>query len=262
VISSTCPLFLDYSPNKIVQTVSNVKAALSSSLDEVGHSWWVPQTYEVLAKILQEVAKQKNACHELPIVTVGDLLMEINLHREKTQDDSLLLSKMNSDSKLRQRAINYLEAVGDLMQTGQYLLLDPIGWFSGFLAHFIKDDLACTTIQVDAATLRGQRGTISLDEIVKALGHEYKSPQENVSQIMSLLCSLELCTPLDNAYLFPCLLPPLSSTSELLAFDTPHSIAIRGHRFREVSGFIPPGLFVSLLARMYRKMQRGVMHPL
>jgi hypothetical protein len=47
VISSTCPLFLDYSPTKIVQTVSNVKAALSSSLDEVGHSWWVPGTREL-----------------------------------------------------------------------------------------------------------------------------------------------------------------------------------------------------------------------
>eukprot|EP00956_Cyclotella_meneghiniana_P013380 scaffold19295_cov36-Cyclotella_meneghiniana.AAC.3 len=85
---------------------------------------------------------------------------------------------------------------------------------------------------------------------------------------MSLLCHLEICVALqgkghDLSYLFPCLLPPLTSSSELLTFSKPRtSTAIRGHRFREVSGFIPPGLFVGLLSRMYHKLKSGTMDPL
>lgn len=101
-----------------------------------------------------------------------------------------------------------------------------------------------------------------------ALKHEYKSPQKHISQIMTLLCGLELCVPLEmnpeNAmsYLFPCLLPSLESQSELTSCGLMTSVAaVRGHRFRESSGFIPPGLFVGILARLYQRLECGVMHP-
>ena len=111
-----------------------------------------------------------------------------------------------------------------------------------------------------------------------ALKHEYTSPQQHVSQIMTLLCGLELCVPLkmnehrtsgqvsDMSYLFPCLLPP-SSISELTSCGLMTSeyfsnvSAVRGHRFRELSGFIPPGLFVGILARMYQHLEYNIMHP-
>ncbi|KAL7482320.1 hypothetical protein ACHAW6_007991 [Cyclotella cf. meneghiniana] len=280
-ISCPGPLKLDYSPDNIMKTISNTKAALSKSLDEVAHSWWVPASYEMLAGILQRASKRKRQNNELPKLTTSELLEEIDEFCAQSVDNSMLLSKMKTDRKLLERAMNYLEAVGDVMQANEWLLIDPIGWFSGFLAHFIKDDLAVSSVQVDAKTLRRQRGIVHLDEIVRALGHDYKSPQEHVFQIMSLLCGLELCVPLESnqqytaslantctgsvAYLFPCLLPPLKTLSELSNRSTTtscHVNAIRGHRLREVSGFLPPGLFVGLLARMYQKMKRGVMHPL
>ena len=228
------------------------------------------------------MAKQKLSDHELPILTRNELIQEIDSFCAKSPCNSILLSKMKTDRKLLDRAINYLEAVGDIMQAGkEWLLIDPIGWFSSFLAHFIKDDLAVSTVQVDATALRRQRGAVSLDEIVNALGHDYKSPQEHVSQIMSLLCGLELCIPLKSSngkdmtppadspalYLFPCLLPSLISHSELANCDgtmrnlSPSAFAVRGHRFREKSGFLPPGLFVGILARLYQRLQSGVMHP-
>jgi len=280
-ISCPGPLKLDYSPDNIMKTLSNVKAALSKSLDEVAHSWWVPASYEMLADILQRVSKRKRKNNELPKLTTSELLEEIDEFCAQSVDNSMLLSKMKTDSKLLERAKDYLEAVGDVMQANKWLLIDPIGWFSGFLAHFIKDDLAVSTVQVGAKTLRRQRGIVNLDEIVRALGHDYKSPQEHVFQIMSLLCGLELCVPLESnqqctaslantstgsvAYLFPCLLPPLRTLSELSNHKltmSNHGNAICGHRFREVSDFLPPGLFVGLLARMYQKMKSGVMHPL
>ena len=268
-VSTSNPLMLAYDPDNIANTVSTVKAALSKSLDEVGHSWWVPQSYETLASILQEVLKRKTTNHELPKLTILELTEEINYYCDNhCNGSSLLLSKMKNDTNLMQRAISYLEAVGDVMQAGNWLLLDPIGWFSQFLAHFIKDDLACTAIQVDASSLRKQRGTVSLDEIVNALGHNYASPEEHVSEIMSLLCHLEICVLLqskgqDVSYLFPCILPPLTSSSELMNFGKPRtSTVLRGHRFREVSGFIPPGLFVGLLSRMYHKLHNGTMDHL
>ncbi|KAL3775399.1 hypothetical protein HJC23_008623 [Cyclotella cryptica] len=280
-ISCPSPLMLDYRPDNMMETMSNVKAALSKSLNEVAHSWWVPASYEMLADILQRTSKRKRTNNELPKLTTSELLQEIDEFCAQSADNSMLLSKMKTDRKLLERAMNYLEAVGDVMQANEWILLDPIGWFSSFLAHFIKDDLAVSTVQVDASTLRQQRGIVNLDEIVCALRHDYKSPQEHVFQIMSLLCDLELCVPLESsqpntasvphtstgsvAYLFPCLLPPLGTLSELsnitMATSNPVN-AIRGHRFREVSGFIPPGLFVGLLARMYQKLKIGVMHPL
>ncbi|KAL7542901.1 hypothetical protein ACHAXR_012197 [Thalassiosira sp. AJA248-18] len=283
-ISCNGPLKLDYCPGKMAETISSIKATLSKSLDEVAHSWWVPLSYETLAEILQAVAKRKSSNYELPKLTRSELMQEIDVFCAQSPEKSMLLSKMKTDKELLQRAINYLEAVGDVMQAGdEWLLIDPIGWFSSFLAHFIKDDLAVSTVQVDATTLRRQRGTINLDEIVHALKHDYKSPQHHVSQIMSLLCGLELCVPLKTneqrpsslkdptpgsmSYLFPCLLPPLMSQSEFADWELTKSKhfsttpVVRGHRFREVSGFIPPGLFVGILARMYQRLQCGVMHP-
>jgi len=179
----------------------------------------------------------------------------------------MLLSKMVTDSTLLQRAINYLEAVGDIMQVGEWLLLDPIGWFSSFVAHFIKDELAVSTVQVDTAALRRRRGIVSLEDIVNALGHDYNSPRTYVSQIMNLLTRLDLCVRLIDedqyeAYLFPCLLPYYCKSSPEIPLDNRlySSYAVRGHRFREVSGFLPPGLFVGMLARMYKKFEPGVMH--
>jgi Ran GTPase-activating protein (RanGAP) involved in mRNA processing and transport/GTPase SAR1 family protein len=266
-ISMPKPLTLDY--NNILETVTSVKAALSKSVDEVASTWFTPESYEKLSAILADVAQRKASIHELPILTTSELLDEIDSFCATSERSSLLLSQMKSDSNLLDRAIAYLEAVGDVMQAEDCLLLDPIGWFSGFLAHFIKDDLACITVQVNAASLRRQRGVVSLEEIVIALCHDYKKPREHVSQIMSVLCGLEICVALssdgEKAYLFPCLLTSLTKLSDINAsFDvnTYPASAIRGHRFREISGFIPPGMFPGLLARIYRSTEVNVMHPL
>ena len=267
------PLWLDYCPRNIMRTIDSIKSDISTSLDEVSHDWWVPSSYEALAAILRGVAKQKASNNELPILTKNELLREISAFCDQSSDSSLLLTKMETDSQLLHRAINYLEAVGDVMQAGDELLIDPIGWFSSFLSHFIKDELAVSSIQVDSSTLRDQRGIVHLEDIVTALKHEYESPEEHIFEIMQLLCRLELCSqvvdsspPASTSYLFPCLLPslPISSPSELGNVMGEYSStqpAIRGHRFRESSGFIPPGLFVGLLARFYQKLERGTMHP-
>ena len=60
-ITSSEPVMLDYNPDNILETVTAVKASLTKSLDEVAHSWWVPESYETLAAILQDVIKQKEA---------------------------------------------------------------------------------------------------------------------------------------------------------------------------------------------------------
>merc|ERR1712194_150528 len=104
------------------------------------------------------------------------------------------------------------------------------------------------------------------EHIVQALEHEYVSPREHIAQIMELLCGLGLCVPLcKTSFLFPCLLPTLSSTGIELpderVLNSPNISAVRGHRFRESSGFIPPGLFVGILARLYQRLECGVMHP-
>ena len=168
------------------------------------------------------------------------------------------------------------------MQAGNELLIDPIGWFSGFLAHFIKDDLAVSTIQIDPSKL--QRGVVNLDTVMEALKHEYTSPSEHIPQVMALLCGLEMCVPLKTAdtgidgrlpasasvndsaqpttYLFPCLLPRLISQSVAGKSASMANLqSIRGHRFRESSGFIPPGLFAGIMARFYKQFPCGSMHP-
>jgi len=178
---------------------------------------------------------------------------------------SALFSKLTTDPQLLQKAIEYLEAVGDVMQAGDQLLIDPIGWFSTFICHFVKDDLAVSTIQIDNSALRQQRGTIHLSDIIQALEHEYVSPEEHIAQIMELLCGLELCVPLEKtSFLFPCLLPHLSTSTSLFDegyLNSTHVSAVRGHRFRESSGFIPPGLFLGLIARLFQSLAPGVMHP-
>ncbi|KAL7550920.1 hypothetical protein ACHAWF_014130 [Thalassiosira exigua] len=276
-ISCEYPLLLDYRPGQIADAIATVKRALTTSTERIARSWWVPLTYETLGEVIRQVAERKTKDHELPILTREELMHEMDGYCNRSHEDSTMMAKMKADSQLLQRAISYLEAVGDVMQAGDgWILIDPIGWFSSFLAHFIKDDLAVSTIQVDSASLRSRkRGTINLDEIVVALKHEYQKPQQHVAQIMMVLCSLELCVPLKAtghhpqpiSYLFPCLLPPLMSQSELRDCELLNSAnlsaswSLRAHRFRESSRFIPPGLFVGILARMYRHLQHGAMHP-
>mmetsp|Transcript_35665 Transcript_35665/g.72943 ORF Transcript_35665/g.72943 Transcript_35665/m.72943 type:complete len:1176 (+) Transcript_35665:88-3615(+) len=264
-ISCTEALRLDYRPGSIADTIYRAKQALSKSTNEVAHSWWVPNSYETLSKIAQNVAKTKSANHELPILTRDELVHEINNFCERVPQSSALLGKLTTDPRLLQKAIEYMEAVGDVMQAGDQLLIDPIGWFSTFLAHFVKDDLAVSTIQIDNSALKKQRGTIHLADVIEALEHEYVSPHEHIAQIMELLCGLELCVPLDEtSFLFPCLLPHLSPCIELLDegfLNISDVSAVRGHRFRESSGFIPPGLFLGLVARLFQRLAPGTMEP-
>ncbi|KAL7492578.1 hypothetical protein ACHAWT_001866 [Skeletonema menzelii] len=264
-ISCNETLRLDYRPGSIAETICKAKQALSKSTNEVAHSWWVPNSYETLSKLTQDIAKTKSAKHELPILTRNELIQEINSFCGRVPQSSALLLKLTTDPQLLQKAIEYLEAVGDVMQAGDQLLIDPIGWFSTFICHFVKDDLAVSTIQIDNSALRQQRGTIHLSDVIAALEHEYVSPSEHIAQIMELLCGLELCVPLEKkSFLFPCLLPPLPSIDLLgdgyLNFKHASS-AVRGHRFRESSGFIPPGLFLGLVARLFQILAPGVMHP-
>jgi hypothetical protein len=260
------PIRLDYRPEVIADTIYRVKEALTKSTSEVATSWWVPKSYETLSNIVSDVAKAKSANHELPMLTLDELILECDKFCEKYPESSALMAKMSTDSQLLQKAIEYLEAVGDIMQAGDQILIDPIGWFSSFLSHFIKDDLAVTTIQIDNSDLRRQRGLVLLADVIEALAHEYVSPHEHITQIMELLCELELCVPLcktGNSFLFPCLLPSLSNT-EILGeglLNCSTLSAIRGHRFRESSGFIPPGLFLGIIARLFQRLAPGTMQP-
>lgn len=264
----TCnePLKLDYHPEAITDTIYRVKEALTKSTSEVAASWWVPKSYETLSNIVSDIAKAKLANHELPMLTLDELILECNKFCARYPERSALMAKMSTDSLLLQKAIEYLEAVGDIMQAGDQILIDPIGWFSSFLSHFIKDDLAVTTIQIDISDLRRQRGVVHLSDIIEALAHEYLSTHEHITQIMELLCELELCVPLcktENLFLFPCLLPSLSNT-EILGEGLLHCStlsAVRGHRFRESSGFIPPGLFLGIIARLFQRLAPGTMNP-
>ena len=124
---------------------------------------------------------------------------------------------------------------------------------------------------MSASSLRNRRGTVKLDDIVTALKHEYKSPEQHISQIMKILCRLELCVQIVDSsavaeivFLFPCLLPTLPSPSDLVTHlnmnEYTTNPTVRGHRFRESSGFIPPGLFVGLLTRLYQKLGVGIMN--
>jgi hypothetical protein len=166
-----------------------------------------------------------------------------------------------------QRGIDYLEAVGDVMSDGRLdvLLLDPVGWFAGFLAHFIRDDGNPPAEVV--------RGVVSLADVVAALRHEYLAPETQVPEVMALVCNLELCVELSTLerdaagagrYLFPCLLP--AATPHEIALHWPRAaptaaaaeLIVRGHRFRAAGAFLPPGVFPSLVARLARLPQGWV----
>ena len=81
---------------------------------------------------------------------------------------------MCSDPLLLKRGVDYLEAVGDVMSDERLdvLLLDPVGWFAGFLAHFIRDD--------GNPPAEVSRGVVTLANVIAALRHEYTSPEEQV----------------------------------------------------------------------------------
>ena len=288
-ISDSPPLSLDYRSEFIQKTVQDVRKALSGAAEVVARDWWVPASYEKLAELVRKMEEEKKSNKEVPIISRKEL------HHQLPSEG---LHKMHDDPQLFQRGIEYLEAVGDVMtdQRLDCLLLDPISWFASFLAHFIRDDDIVTSVQLESRFV--QRGVVSLEDVVSALQHEYTKPREQVVQIMSLVCRLELCIRYEKnhgegtkdcedsnedalshpasdeesavTYLFPCLLPMVSA-SEL----TPHwpgmqnaqnhlqqsmPLVYRGYRFRSRNGFFPPGLFPGLLARC-RLLRSGVLCP-
>jgi len=103
-ISCNEALRLDYRPQSIADTINRAKQALSKSTSEVAHSWWVPNSYETLSKIAQDIAKSKSANHELPILTRDELIREINDFCEKVPQSSALLIKLTTDPQLLQKS--------------------------------------------------------------------------------------------------------------------------------------------------------------
>ncbi len=279
-ISDSPPLSLNYRPECIQKTVEDVRNALSGAADVVARDWWVPASYEKLAGLVRRMEEEKKSSKEVPIISRQEL---------RDQLSSEGLQKMHDDPQLFQRGIEYLEAVGDVMsdQRLDCLLLDPISWFASFLAHFIRDDDIVTSVQLESRFV--QRGLVRLEDVVSALQHEYTKPREQVVQIMSLVCHLELCIRYENeidedrrncedandeksgvSYLFPCLLPMVTAC-ELSqhwpgmqqAQNHKHQempLIYRGYRFRSRNGFFPPGLFPGLLARC-RLLRSGVLSP-
>lgn len=260
------PIELDY--HNLVQTALTVRNALKGAFEAVAANWWVPRSYDTLSTIVQDEARRCSECHELPIVSRQRFITVVDEYCLAHPLDSELLSNILSDANLFNRAIEYLEATGEIMSVGEQLLIDPIGWFSSFLGHFIKDDLNVSSIQIDKSVL--QRGTVCLRDIVEALSHDFESSSSTQGQIhtmMDLLCNLEMCVRLNNGgietpstrFLFPCLLPTLESLQDLRSQGVLDNVsAIRGQRFKEINGnLLPPGLFVGLLARMYRRMSLG-----
>ena len=252
------PMRLDYRPGAVEDTMAAVRSRLSDAADAVAHDWWVPASYERLAELVQRLSRERKASRLLPILPRKDL--HDSLLRA---DASTGLRAMASDPQLLTRGIEYLEAVGDVLIDARVdcLLLDPVGWFASFLAHFIRDDGNCPAEVV--------RGVVNEADIIAALRHEYDQPEERVPEIMELVCQLELCIrhsealPGATAFLFPCLLPPASAV-DLAAQWWPATSStlppvIRGHRFRASEGFMPPGLFPTLVARLTR-LPAGCVH--
>ena len=266
--SDSPPLSLDYRPEYIQKTVEDIRDGLSKAADVVARDWWVPSSYEKLATLVRSMEENKKSKKEVPIISRKELHDRL---------PSVGLDRMHNDPQLFQRGIEYLEAVGDVMTDKRLdcLLLDPISWFASFLAHFIRDDDIVTSVQLDSRFVR--RGVVGLEDVVSALQHEYKKPREQVAQIMSLVCSLELCICYENidqrggvSYLFPCLLPMVNAVE--LGQHWPgmqqaqnHEekfmpLVYRGYRFRSRNGFFPPGLFPGLLSRC-RLLRSGVLFP-
>jgi len=189
-ITESPPLRLDYRPNFIRETVKKVRRALSRAADSVAKDWLVPASYEKLAKLVHRLEEEKKSNREIPILSREELHKEL---------PSIGLKQMYEDPQLFQRGIEYLEAVGDVMADHRLdcLLLDPISWFASFLAHFIRDDDIVTSVQLESRFVK--RGVVSLENVVAALQHDYTKPREQVAQVMSLVCCLELCI-LYNGY--------------------------------------------------------------
>ena len=235
---------------------------------------WVPKSYERLAEVVRAIGHSKAQQRALPILTRAELRAAVEAAGQES------LTRMCSDPLLLQRGVDYLEAVGDVMSDPRLdvLLLDPVGWFAAFLAHFIRDDGNPPAEIV--------RGIVTLSDVVRALRHEYTAPEQQVPEVMSLVCNLELCIELcalertgeagAGSYLFPCLLPA-ATPAEVAAHwpvgscPIPHpvlgaaacaqdgaALVVRGHRFRAREGFVPPGLFPTLVARLARLPERCV----
>ena len=256
------PTRLDYRPDAIAASLGAVVARLSAAADAVSSDWWVPASYEHLAAVVGSVKEAKARARALPILSRAELVAAIEA------DGHEGLRRMCVDPLMLQRGIDYLEAVGDVMSDGRLdvLLLDPVGWFAGFLAHFIRDDGNPPAEVV--------RGVVSLADVVAALRHEYLAPETQVPEVMALVCNLELCVELSTLerdaagagrYLFPCLLP--AATPHEIALHWPRAappasaaaeLIVRGHRFRAAGAFLPPGVFPSLVARLARLPQGWV----
>ena len=239
------PLRLDYSPSAAASSMRTARERLSEAVEAVAQNWWVPQSYEQLAGMVRRLGREMKAARQLPILSIDRLRQEL---REEAGHRSLC-----DDPQLLKRGLDYLQAVGDVMTDDRLdcLLLDPVGWFASFLAHFIRDDGNRPAEVV--------RGVVSLEDVVVALRHEYEEPEEQVPAVLTLVCKLELCLPHAEAapqapaFLFPCLLP--SAAPGNIARYWPSAAAaaapvIRGHRFRAALGFLPPGLFPGLVARL------------
>lgn len=248
------PLRLEYRAAMVSDTMTEVRRRLSEAADAVARDWWVPASYERLAEVVRALGQSRREARQLPIIPRSALQAAL----AEQADEGLRL--MSSDAQLLQRGVEYLEAVGDVLVDDRIdcVLLDPVGWFAAFMAHFIRDDGNRPAEVV--------RGVVSLDAIVAALSHEYTQPEEQVPEVMALVCKLELCLRYPDpsgtaapAYLFPCLLPEASQEdlAEQWPF-APGSTAtsappvVRGHRLRATSGFLPPGLFPTLVARLMR----------
>jgi hypothetical protein len=188
-ITESPPLCLDYRPECIQTTVEEIRGALSGAADIVARDWWVPSSYETLAELVRRMEDEKKSNREVPIVSRKELFEEL---------PSVGLHHMHEDPQHFKRGIEYLEAVGDVMTDDRLdcLLLDPISWFASFLAHFIRDDDIVTSVQLESRLV--ERGVVSLEDVVSALKHDYARPREQVAQIMSLVCRLELCIRYNN----------------------------------------------------------------
>jgi len=164
------------------------------------------------------------------------------------------------DSFLLDRAILYLTSQGDIFAPDclNDVLLDPIGWFTEFLAFFIRDD--------GKEIVKFQEGVCSLNDIKDAFQHkyDYKSPDYNLPKLMSVLCELDLCMQTDAVnvrYLFPCLLPEASReylneewAKSVKTFRSKfHPLVFKVHRLFSTKMFLPPGIFSKLLIRLSKK---------
>ena len=261
------PLCLDYRSTAAAACLREARRRLSAAAEAVARDWWVPASYEKLASLVRAAGEEKRAARSLPLLGYSELRDTLR----RTADDEGLL-RMADDALLLQRGVEYLEAVGDVMSDRRLdcLLLDPVGWFAAFLAHFIRDDGNPPAEVV--------RGVVTLADVVAALRHEYTSPEEQVPEVMALVCRLELCVELstlhhstadgEGAYLFPCLLPAATSQELAQHWPTPataadasapaaRALVIRGHRFRARDRFLPPGLFPTILARLARLPSHG-----